>query len=363
MVNLDNLEPIGRRPRGLDGTDLATSSWHLDRLVFDPQHTVGVPVSGQVWQSAATDRITAAPPALNELSAYQHRYYQVDFRPGQDSSEPDQPVSRPIVELDKAQTWSSELVDAEGNRTGYHTVMLDIDHPVRLVPSTTEGHYHLYIDVPVREAEYFEVLRHLALAGVIETGYYEASLARGGTHLRLPWVRKDLDAYKVDVGSDEVPPEFDKQKFDAARDGVGHAIPAELDKALRQSVNGEVAELSDEDKAAVAAYRETTSQLVRDLGYGDRSDDDDLLELELPESDTGAEVLYRGGYEDVVPAATPDVVSPADRLEHVRAAFSVRYDDQGETVKWDVEKYEVAYVDGVGVLRRRKNVKSQHPEA
>ena len=324
----DELIPIGKRHKGLDGTELATSSFHLNATLFDKEHTIGAPVTGPVWEPVGGDKITAAPPRLDELSAYQHRYYQVDFRPGQDSSEPDQPVSRPIVELENAQTWSSELVDSEGNRTGYHTVMLDIDHPVRLVPSSTEGHYHLYIDHPIKEQVYFDLLRTMALAGVIEWGYYEASRARGGTHLRLPWVKKDLAAY-AEAKGDEVPAELDRRKFDAARDGVNQAIPAELDRAMRQSQDGDV---EPADQKLLDAFQETLDEV------------DGILKARRDEDDD------------------PD--DSDERLAKARAKFAVRYDRDGETVEWDVEQYEVAYVDGYGVLRRRDAAKkSQDPQA
>ena len=41
--------------------------------------------------------------------------------------------------------------------------------------------------------QYVAILEALANAGVVEQGYYRASLLRKGTHLRLPWVRKPTD--------------------------------------------------------------------------------------------------------------------------------------------------------------------------
>jgi hypothetical protein len=178
---------------GLDGTPLVTGETHIQSDGKPGIQPVGVKVSGEVWSEGDLfGPMRPAAPRLDELSAYQHKYYSVDFRPGQISEEPNQPVSRPQAELSRAQTWSSELVDAEGNRTGYHTVMIDIDHPVRVLPSSTAGHYHLYIDKPVGEIEYFRLLDALAEAGLVEQGYVAASKVRGSTHLRLPWVRKEL---------------------------------------------------------------------------------------------------------------------------------------------------------------------------
>lgn len=75
-------------------------------------------------------------------------------------------------------------------RPGFHKVVLDLDLPAKLVPSSTPGHFHLYIDHELSEGRYFHLLDALADAGLIERGYQGASEARGFTAVRLPWVRK-----------------------------------------------------------------------------------------------------------------------------------------------------------------------------
>lgn len=71
-----------------------------------------------------------------------------------------------------------------------HALLLDLDVPAYLVPSSTPGHSHLYVDVKIDEDVYFRLLDCLADAGVIQRGYANSSKHRGGTALRLPWVRK-----------------------------------------------------------------------------------------------------------------------------------------------------------------------------
>lgn len=71
-----------------------------------------------------------------------------------------------------------------------HTIMLDVDLPVRAMPSGTRDHYHLYIDKALTWRQYKKLLRALAKAGVIERGYYRMSLKRHATHLRPPWKKK-----------------------------------------------------------------------------------------------------------------------------------------------------------------------------
>lgn len=71
-----------------------------------------------------------------------------------------------------------------------HRVLLDIDIPAYLVPSSTPGHSHLYIDLAIGEEAYFDLLDALAKVGIITGAYAEASKRKGGTFLRLPWVKK-----------------------------------------------------------------------------------------------------------------------------------------------------------------------------
>lgn len=92
------------------------------------------------------------------------------------------------------------LEDANGitsrviGKTKAHKLLIDLDLPAKLIPSSTEGHFHLYIDHEIEEAGYFALLEALEAVGIIQTGYLEASKSRGFTQLRLPWVKKgDVD--------------------------------------------------------------------------------------------------------------------------------------------------------------------------
>lgn len=72
----------------------------------------------------------------------------------------------------------------------YHRPVLDIDIPARLLPSSTPGHHHLYLDIDVPWDKYEALLKALADARVIEEGYVLAALERKATFVRLPWVKK-----------------------------------------------------------------------------------------------------------------------------------------------------------------------------
>jgi len=74
---------------------------------------------------------------------------------------------------------------------GLHRPALDIDIPCRVVPSSTEGHCHIYFDtVALSWRHYKNLLVALADAGIIDESYMEASFARGQTLLRPPGVAK-----------------------------------------------------------------------------------------------------------------------------------------------------------------------------
>lgn len=65
------------------------------------------------------------------------------------------------------------------------------DANIDWVPSTTAGHYHVYIDdCPLLWSEYKGKLLHLADRGIVEVGYVAASIREGSTHVRMPHVKK-----------------------------------------------------------------------------------------------------------------------------------------------------------------------------
>src|SRR3989344_4402534 len=74
---------------------------------------------------------------------------------------------------------------------GLHAPVLDLDVPAYLIPSSTPGHSHLYIDVEIPWSVYRKLLRALARAGIIEDYFYKGALDREQTMVRPPWVKKE----------------------------------------------------------------------------------------------------------------------------------------------------------------------------
>lgn len=67
-----------------------------------------------------------------------------------------------------------------------HAPAIDIDGiHCELKPSSTEGHYHLYIDKPMPWSDYYKLLTVLYEVGIIEKGFYHASLNDEQTLLRV----------------------------------------------------------------------------------------------------------------------------------------------------------------------------------
>jgi hypothetical protein len=89
-----------------------------------------------------------------------------------------------VKEAARGRLISSKLPD------GKHAPAIDIDFPVRLVKSSTPGHFHLYVDKAMSWEQYRKILLALRDAGVIGQDYYEMALTFKQTFLRAPGVHK-----------------------------------------------------------------------------------------------------------------------------------------------------------------------------
>jgi hypothetical protein len=73
--------------------------------------------------------------------------------------------------------------DPKGDKI-LHAPVIDLDVPCELVASTQPGHWHLYINKPMLWDDYCALLKSLVEAGIVEDGYYKASLKRGFSAIR-----------------------------------------------------------------------------------------------------------------------------------------------------------------------------------
>jgi hypothetical protein len=76
---------------------------------------------------------------------------------------------------------------------GTYLVLIDADYDTWDIPSSTEGHSHLYLNVPgLTKRRYKRLMRALGRAGVVEKGFARSACRNEhGAALRLPWVRKE----------------------------------------------------------------------------------------------------------------------------------------------------------------------------
>lgn len=95
-----------------------------------------------------------------------------------------------VTSWDKESSDIARAARPDLPRVELHRPVLDIDLPAVLIPSSTEGHFHLVIDKLIPWDSYLELLNVLADVGIIESGYVEACEDQGYSSVRLPWVKK-----------------------------------------------------------------------------------------------------------------------------------------------------------------------------
>lgn len=138
--------------------------------------------------------------------------------------------------VDEANAITSKVAKAGGIRPldeEVHKPILDIDFPVHVVPSSTPGHSHVYIDKAMPWDKLKALLDALADAGVVERGYADASIDQGFTTVRAPWVKKtepsDLPVPRC-VGCHKRPHDFSTYRFMVEEEGY-----ADADEAVRRN--------------------------------------------------------------------------------------------------------------------------------
>lgn len=155
-------------------------------------------VAGMIAAGLATEDKPQDRPA-SIPSTFDHRYYVITEFTGEYGEVSERRVLADSLEA--ADLVSSEVIVTqptcghEGcqkhNKTEImHTVVIDVDLPVGVLPSSTAGHFHLYIDKLMSWKSYKRLLKALNRAGVIDEGWYKMSLRRRGSHLRVPWQKK-----------------------------------------------------------------------------------------------------------------------------------------------------------------------------
>lgn len=184
-----------RQEEGYDG--IAGKCPDCRRALDDPAVSCTTTVCGEF-----ADLLTA-PPQATSLDRAQPQEGEVDsyLETLEETSErgtPDltfDPGKRTVWDVIDRKRVRSTLdaglaVGSEVPGSKLHRPVIDIDIPVRLIPSSTPGHGHLYLDVELTWDDYLMLLEAMAAVGIVESGFLNIAKERGGTYVRLPWVRK-----------------------------------------------------------------------------------------------------------------------------------------------------------------------------
>ena len=90
------------------------------------------------------------PASLRRLPAFVRHHYLVRF--GKENPDIEKYTSGHEPEPNVQHAHMVTSLDPD---TMQHRPILDLDFPAALVPSTTPGHFHLYLDKPMAEEDYF----------------------------------------------------------------------------------------------------------------------------------------------------------------------------------------------------------------
>jgi hypothetical protein len=85
---------------------------------------------------------------------------------------------------------SANMITSESSPSGWHKAIIDIDFPAQLIPSSTPGHSHLYLDTLISKDVYLDLLDNLVKAGIVQQGFADGARRRGASSVRLPWIKK-----------------------------------------------------------------------------------------------------------------------------------------------------------------------------
>lgn len=107
-------------------------------------------------------------------------------------NEPGYPEDRdhiPTENLDEANVISSKV-----KGTTRHKVIIDLDFDAALLPSSTPGHHHLYLDKELTAPQMEQLIYCLYEVGIIAQGNINQWHRFKALFLRLPWIKKtDLE--------------------------------------------------------------------------------------------------------------------------------------------------------------------------
>jgi len=96
------------------------------------------------------------------------------------------------VGVKKANLVTSVVKSTKGKTNEMHRPLLDLDFEVSVLPSSTPGHNHLYIDKEMSKEDLDKLVNVLNEVGLLQNGIKNGWNRRGALSLRLPWIDKNV---------------------------------------------------------------------------------------------------------------------------------------------------------------------------
>lgn len=119
-----------------------------------------------------------------------NRLYHAKLKPGTESFDSSYDDERKIAGWENANLISSyAYTRADG--VEMHTPIIDLDIEHMIVPSTTPGHGHLYINKEITYNQYLSLLEKMAECGIVQRGIVGQCQKYKGTTVRLPHIKKE----------------------------------------------------------------------------------------------------------------------------------------------------------------------------
>lgn len=88
----------------------------------------------------------------------------------------------------------ANLISSKVKGTTRHKPIFDLDFEAALLPSSTEGHYHLYLDKELTNDQMERLVRVLHEIGILAQGNLNQWTRNKAQFLRVPWVRKTKES-------------------------------------------------------------------------------------------------------------------------------------------------------------------------
>lgn len=145
----------------------------------------------------------------------------------------------PMEEISPEQANLVSSVYYRNDDTVYHRPVLDIDMACVVLPSTTPGHHHLFIDKVMTAEDYEKLLSVLVEVGIIQKGIWDLQWKQDGqTAARLPHIKKEpKDVSSAETKSNDPLADWEAELLGKNVNMLTFDASAEINDASEKPVN------------------------------------------------------------------------------------------------------------------------------